>query len=167
MSRGCALPKSELYTSKNIFDISGRDGHTSNFSWKFLTETCRNTRRHRLVEDSSHMKPKPWDAKSVPSLEEITIPYNRLMASIDFLKLAYINLMKHGILLVDGVPTDNEEGMLKIVNRIAKPINLGINYGQSGLWVLSTDEEDVSDLGHSNSALQPHTDGTFLISAPG
>ena len=73
----------------------------------------------------------------------------------------------HGFCVITNTPLSLEKGTKPVAEKFG-PIYIG-PYGNSGYWELTSTGQPVntSDASYTNIALNPHTDGTYFMVAPG
>ena len=110
--------------------------------------------------------PKLWDVNNCP-VEESKIDFETYMNCSEGFKKAMGDIWTHGFCIITNAPMSIEKGTKPIADRIG-PISNN-QYTSTGYWELNNkgQADHTSDASYMNIALNPHTDGTYYMTAPG
>ena len=150
--------------------IDWKDQHRSKYSLLELEETFGIPVKSEFAFTSGILAeawpPKLWDVKNCP-VEESKIDFETYMNCPKGFKTVMGNIWTHGFCIITNTPMSIEKGTKPIADRIG-PI-FSNQYTSTGLWELNNkgQADHTSDASYMNIALNPHTDGTYYMTAPG
>jgi len=173
--RRVEYPKETKVESFKIQDenliINWKDQHSSKYSLVNLEEAfgIPDTKSEFAFTSgilAEAWPPKFWDANNCP-VEESKIDFETYMNCSEGFKKAMSDIWTHGFCIITNAPMSIENGTKPIADRIG-PISNN-QYTKHGYWELNNkgQADHTSDASYTNIALNPHTDGTYYMTAPG
>ena len=111
----------------------------------------------------------PWDVKSFPTVEKSVFNYEKCCNDESVTKGFLTSIQKNGFVFLEGLEPSSLGGTLRAAELIGKPIHSGPPDPVYGNLYEFTSEKNsaLSDMAYSTQGLPPHTDGTYMIQAPG
>ena len=121
--------------------------------------------KRRSVITSRQVEKVLWDAKNRPSETESTISFHDL-SSVKGIRDALKTILKFGFCLIKDSPPSTIDGTQAAVEKITKISKIGPWTEET--WELTSDfNENFSDTAFTTLSLGPHTDGSYMLHAPG
>ena len=121
--------------------------------------------KRRSVITSRQVEKVLWDAKNRPSETESTISFHDL-SSVEGIRDALKTILKFGFCLIKDSPPSTIDGTQAAVEKITKISKIGPWTEET--WELTSDfNENFSDTAFTALSLGPHTDGSYMLHAPG
>ena len=106
-----------------------------------------------------------WDAKNRPEETESTISFHDL-SSARGIRDALKTILKFGFCLIKDSPPSTIDGTQAAVEKITKISKIGP--WKEETWELTSNlNENFSDTAFTTLTLGPHTDGSYMLHAPG
>ena len=122
------------------------------------------SKRGRVI-NSRQVEKILWDAKNRPLETESMISFHDL-SSVEGIRDALKTILKFGFCLIKDSPPSTIDGTQAAVEKITKISKIGPWTEET--WELTSDfNENFSDTAFTTLSLGPHTDGSYMLHAPG
>ena len=121
--------------------------------------------KRRSDVNSRRVEKVLWDANTRPGEAESTISFHDL-SSVKGIRDALKTILKFGFCLINDSPPSTIDGTQAAVEKITKISKIGPWTEET--WELTSNlNENFSDTAFTTLSLGPHTDGSYMLHAPG
>ena len=146
-----------------ILNLLGNDGHNSIYSLNWLLNSLPCSGYKEL--NSKRVEKVLWDASCRPQEIDSTADFKSL-SNVTGIRKALSTILKYGFCLISNSPHSTFHGTQAAVEKISKISKIG-PWTESTWELTSNLKDEFSDTAFTTQYLGPHTDGSYMLHAPG